>query len=90
MFPETKSRGTSGLESENWQCFSGLLSRHFPPFFDPACCHVFPAGYNCSSVSRSEDTFDFMQGHVTKHQQMVVPVKICYLYGFIESYCHHS
>ena len=47
------SRETSGLESENWQCFCRLLSRHFPPFFDPACCNVFPAGYNCSSVSRS-------------------------------------
>ena len=42
-----------GLESENWQCFSHLLSRHFPPFFDPACCNVSRAGYNCSSVSRS-------------------------------------
>ena len=53
MFPETKSRGRSGLESENWQCFSRLLSRHFSPLFDPACCNVSRAGYNCSSVSRS-------------------------------------
>ena len=28
MFPEKKSRETSGLKSENWQCFSRLLSRH--------------------------------------------------------------
>ena len=45
--------GTSGLKSENWQCFSRLLSRHFPPLFDPACCNVSRLGYNCSSVSRS-------------------------------------
>ena len=51
-FPRRNIR-TSGLESENWQCFSRLLSRHFPPFFDPACCNVSRAGYNCSSVSRS-------------------------------------
>ena len=43
-----------------------------------------------AQVCLDQDTFDFMQGHVTKHQQMAVPVKICYLYGFIESYCHHS
>ena len=73
MFPETKSRGTSGLESENWQCFSRLLSRHFSPLFDPACCNVSRAGYNCSSVSRS-GYVDSIQGHVTKHQPMAVPV----------------
>ena len=22
------------LKSDNWQCFSHLLSRHFPPWFD--------------------------------------------------------
>ena len=66
MFPETKSRETSGLESENWQCFSRLLSRHFPPLFDPA------NGSSCLVERKSRN------------------IRICYLYGFIESYSHHS
>ena len=56
-------------ESENWQCFSRLLSRHFPPCFDLVVHNVSQVGYNYD-----QDIFDFSQGHVTKNQPRAVPV----------------
>ena len=36
------------------------------------CCNKSRAGYNPAKIYR--DTFDLSQGHVTKNQQMAVPV----------------
>ena len=59
-------------EKENWQCFSRLLSRHFPPCFDHVL-QCIPSGIHCL-MYHDRDTFDFSQGHVTKNQPMAVPV----------------
>ena len=40
---------------ENWQCFSRLLSLHFPPCFD----HV-PSGVHHCLMYHDRDTFDFI------------------------------
>ena len=55
--------------SENWQCFSRLTSRHFPPYFD----YVVERG-TIAQIYHDRDTFHFIQGHVTKNQPMAVPV----------------
>ena len=55
--------------SENWQCFSRLTSRHFPPCFD----YVVERG-TIAQIYHDRDTFHFIQGHATKNQPMAVPV----------------
>ena len=47
------------------------MSRHFPPCFDP----VFERG-TIAQMYHDRDTFDFIQGHVTKNQPMTVPVSL--------------
>ena len=71
MFPETKSRETSGLE-ENLQCFSRLLSYHFPPCLDHVLLCILSA-VHCL-MYHDRDTINFFQGHVTKNQPMAVLV----------------
>ena len=56
-------------ESENSQCFSRLMSRHFPPCFD----YVVERG-TIAQIYHDRDTFHFIQGHVTENQPMAVPV----------------
>ena len=74
MFPETLRVCVVVFihEKENWQCFSRLLSRHFPPCFDHVL-QCIPSGIHCL-MYHDRDTFDFSQGHVTKNQPMAVPV----------------
>ena len=59
-------------QKENWQCFSRLLSRHFPPYFDHVLKRI--AGGVHYLMYDDRDTFVFSQGHVTKNQPMAVPV----------------
>ena len=47
------------------------MSRHFPPCFDP----VLERG-TIAQMYHDRDTFDFIQGHVTKNQPMTVPVSL--------------
>ena len=64
-------------ESKNWQCFSRLMSCHFPPCFDHVLCHVSRAGYNIIAqmyYNRDLYTFDCIQDHMTKNQPMAAPV----------------
>ena len=56
-----------------WQCFSRLPSHHFSTCFND---HVrIPSGVHCLMYP-DQDPFDFSQGHVTKNQQMAVPVQL--------------
>ena len=59
-------------ESENWQCFSRLLSCHFPPCFDLVV--MYPKWVTIAQMYHDWDIFDFSQGHVTKNQPRAVPV----------------
>ena len=61
-------------EKENWECFSRLLSRHFLPCFDLQCTVMYPERGTIAQMYHDRDIFYFSQGHVTKNQQMAVPV----------------
>ena len=55
-------------ESENRQCFSRLLSRHW------SRAVMYPERDTIAQMYHDRDTFDFSQGHVTKNQPMAVRV----------------
>ena len=69
MSPKISGYLCQGL---TWQCFSRLLSLHFPTFFDHVL-QCIPSGVH-SLMYHGRDTFDFSQGQVTKNQPMDVPV----------------
>ena len=50
------------LESENWQCFSRLLSRHFPTMPWSLVVIYFERG-TIAPMYHDQDTFDYIQGH---------------------------
>ena len=37
------------------------------------CCNQSRAGYDPAQIYHDRDTFDFIQGHVTKNQPVAVP-----------------
>ena len=50
------------LESENWQCFSRLLSRHFSTILWSRVVKCFERG-TIAPMYHDQDTIDYIQGH---------------------------
>ena len=53
----------------NWQCFSRLLSCHFPMCFDHVLS-LYPGVQSLKCIMIGIHYFDFSQGHVTENQSL--------------------